>query len=67
MACDDAEQSRHQSILSPPSVASQLQTAGQYQSGCLPEPIPFGGVGKPVNQNRISDHFPITIRVTEVD
>jgi predicted extracellular nuclease len=31
------------------------------------QPIPFGGMGKPVNQNGFSDHFPIEIIVTEAD
>jgi hypothetical protein len=31
------------------------------------KPIPFGGTGKPVNQNGFSNHFPITMTVTEVD
>ena len=35
--------------------------------GFYPRPVPFGGMGKPANQNGFSDHFPITIRVTEVD
>jgi hypothetical protein len=35
--------------------------------GVDPKPIPFGGMGAPVNQNGFSDHCPITIRVTEVD
>lgn len=31
------------------------------------QPIPFGGMGKPVNRNGFSDHFPIEIVVTEKD
>jgi endonuclease/exonuclease/phosphatase family metal-dependent hydrolase len=31
------------------------------------QPIPFGGMGKPVNQNGFSDHFPIEIVITEAD
>ncbi len=31
------------------------------------EPFPFGGMGKPVNQNGFSDHFPIEILLTEAD
>ena len=31
------------------------------------QPIPFGGMGKPVNQNGFSDHFPIEIVVAEAD
>jgi hypothetical protein len=32
-----------------------------------PKPIPFGGMGESVNQNGFSEHFPITMTVTEVD
>jgi hypothetical protein len=35
--------------------------------GVYAKSIPFGGMGKPVNQNAFSDHFPITMTVTEVD
>jgi hypothetical protein len=35
--------------------------------GLYPKPIAFGGMRKPVNQIGFSDHFPITITVTEVD
>ncbi len=31
------------------------------------QPIPFGGMGKPVNQNGFSDHFPVEVVVTEAD
>jgi len=31
------------------------------------QPIPFSGMGKPVNQNGFSDHFPIEIVITEAD
>ena len=31
------------------------------------QPIPFGGMGKPVNKNGFSDHFPIEIGVREAD
>jgi len=30
-------------------------------------PIPFGGMGKPVNQNGFSDHFPVEVTVNEAD
>jgi hypothetical protein len=33
----------------------------------IPVGDPFGGMGKPVNQNGFSDHFPITMTVTELD
>ena len=31
------------------------------------QPIPFGGMGKPVNQNGFSDHFPIEVGLKEAD
>jgi hypothetical protein len=30
-------------------------------------PILFGGMGKPVNQNGFSDHFPVELAITEAD
>jgi endonuclease/exonuclease/phosphatase family metal-dependent hydrolase len=33
--------------------------------GLYPSPIPFGGMGKPVNKNGFSDHYPILVKVTE--
>lgn len=36
-------------------------------SGDYPKPIPFGGMGKPVNENGFSDHFPIAVTVTEAN
>lgn len=35
--------------------------------GTFPAPIPFGGLGKPVNQNGFSDHFPIAVTIQETD
>jgi hypothetical protein len=35
--------------------------------GEYPKPIPFGGMGKPINQNGFSDHFPIGVTVWEAD
>jgi hypothetical protein len=35
--------------------------------GLYPKPIPFGGMGDPVNENGFSDHFPITMTVIEVE
>lgn len=40
----------------------EMISAGEY-----PKPIPFGGMGKPVNQNGFSDHFPIVVTIREVD
>jgi len=35
--------------------------------GDYPKPIPYGGMGKPVNQDGFSDHFPISVTVEEDD
>jgi predicted extracellular nuclease len=31
------------------------------------QPIPFGGMGKPVNKNGFSDHFPVELIINEAD
>jgi hypothetical protein len=31
------------------------------------QPIPFGGMGKPVNKNGFSDHFPVELVINETD
>ena len=36
-------------------------------AGDYPKPRPFGGMGKPIDQDGYSDHFPIGMRVTEAD
>jgi hypothetical protein len=36
-------------------------------TGMYPRPIPFGGMGKPVNLDGFSDHFPVGIVVSEVE
>jgi len=35
--------------------------------GDYPKPVPFGGMGKAVNQNGYSDHFSISMTVSEAD
>lgn len=32
-----------------------------------PRPIPFGGMGKTLNQNGFSDHFPVEVTIVEAD
>jgi hypothetical protein len=61
MATSDA------AIKANPGTAQNPQTAGHGQSRYLPEAIRFGRMGKPVNQNGFSDHYPITMTVTDVD
>jgi hypothetical protein len=50
-----------------PGTVQILKPPAMINPGVYTKPIPFGGVGKPVNQNEFSDHFPITMTVTEVD
>ena len=44
-----------------------LRFPGMVAPGNYPKPVPFGGMGKPVNQNGFSDHFPIGMVVRESD
>jgi hypothetical protein len=44
-----------------------LRFPGTFDTGAYPKPKPFGGMGKPVDQDGFSDHFPIGVRVTEAD
>ena len=50
-----------------PTSAQILKPPAMVDPGVYPKPIPFGGMGKPVNQNGFSDPFPITMTITEVD
>jgi hypothetical protein len=47
------------------STVEILRFPGTSHAGDYPRPIPFGGMGKPVDPNGYSDHFPIGARVTE--
>ncbi|ROO86111.1 hypothetical protein EDD29_3674 [Actinocorallia herbida] len=44
-----------------------LRFPGTFSTGAYPAPVPFGGMGKKVNESGFSDHFPITLKVTESD
>jgi hypothetical protein len=44
-----------------------LRFAEMTDTGDYPRPVPFGGMGNPVNRDGFSDHFPICVRVTEAD
>ena len=48
-----------------PRQGANPQTASHDRPRSLPKPIPYGGMRDPVNQNGFSDHFPITMTVTE--
>jgi hypothetical protein len=44
-----------------------IQLPGMVGTGTYPAPVPFGGMGKPVNTDGYSDHFPIAMTVQEND
>jgi predicted extracellular nuclease len=44
-----------------------IRFPGMSSAGKYPRPNPFGGMGKPVDENGFSDHFPIGVRLTEAD
>jgi Endonuclease/Exonuclease/phosphatase family len=50
-----------------PGTAQILKPPAMVDPGLYPKPIPYGGMGDPVNQNGFSDHFPITMTVNEVE
>jgi hypothetical protein len=54
-------------IKADPATVQILKPPAMVAPGVYPKPIPFGGMGKPVNQNGFSDHFPITMTCREVD
>jgi hypothetical protein len=54
-------------IKADPATVQILKPPAMVNPGVYSKPIPFGGMGKPVNQNGFTDHFPITITVTEAD
>jgi hypothetical protein len=50
-----------------PASAEIVRFPEMVAKGAFPKPVPFGGMGKPVNQNGFSDHFPISVTVVEAD
>ncbi|MCI0583722.1 MAG: endonuclease/exonuclease/phosphatase [Chloroflexi bacterium] len=50
-----------------PGSVQIVRLPGMARTGDYPSPIPFGGMGKPVNPAGFSDHFPITMEVLEAD
>jgi predicted extracellular nuclease len=44
-----------------------LRFPGTFSTGRYPYPKPFGGMGKPVDENGYSDHFPVGVQITEAD
>jgi hypothetical protein len=50
-----------------PGSVEIIRFPGMVRGGAYPAPVPFGGMGKPVNLNGFSDHFPIAMEVREAD
>jgi hypothetical protein len=50
-----------------PATVQIFKPPAMVNPGFYPKPIPFGGMGDPVNQSGFSDHFPVTMTVTEVE
>ena len=48
-----------------PQSAEILRFSGMVSGGAYPTPIRFGGMGKTVNPDGYSDHFPIAVAVIE--
>lgn len=59
--------SRNAPIKLMPDTAAVVRFPEMVAAGDYPGPIRFGGMGKPVNQNGFSDHFPIAVTVEEAD
>ena len=50
-----------------PDTVEILQPPGMVNPGTYPTPVPFGGMGRPVNPAGFSDHYPIAVTVHEAD
>jgi len=50
-----------------PGSATVVRFPEMVATGDYPRPVPFGGMGKPVNESGFSDHFPIAVALEEVD
>ncbi|MBM4027952.1 MAG: hypothetical protein FJ280_21520 [Planctomycetes bacterium] len=50
-----------------PNSTEIVRFPDMVRAGEYPAPVPFGGMGKPVNENGFSDHFPIALRIQEGD
>jgi hypothetical protein len=49
------------------SVQILLRFPGTFSTGKYPRPKPFGAMGKPIDEDGFSDHFPIGMEVVEAD
>ena len=50
-----------------PKSVEILRFPEMVETGNYPKPIRFGGMGKPLNENGFSDHFPISVMVSEAE
>ncbi|MGY1617390.1 endonuclease/exonuclease/phosphatase family protein [Geodermatophilus sp. SYSU D00691] len=50
-----------------PDSVEVVRLPGTFTTGTYRRPRPFGGMGKPVDRDGFSDHFPIGVTVTEAD
>jgi hypothetical protein len=50
-----------------PGTVEIIRLPAMVSAGTYPAPVPFGGMGKPINPNGFSDHFPIAVSVREAD
>ena len=50
-----------------PETVEIVRVPEMMKKGAYQEPIPFGGMGKPVNLKGFSDHFPVQVVVAEAD
>lgn len=54
-------------IRADPDSVQILRFPGTVSTGTYPAPVPFGGMGKPVNTDGYSDHYPIAVTIHEAD
>ncbi|MDQ3761815.1 MAG: endonuclease/exonuclease/phosphatase [Actinomycetota bacterium] len=54
-------------IRASPDSVELIRFPGMVSTGTYPAPVPFGGMGKPVNADGYSDHFPIVMTAHEAD
>jgi predicted extracellular nuclease len=50
-----------------PRSVELIRLPGMARTGSYPSPVAFGGMGKPVNRDGYSDHFPIALSLVEAD
>lgn len=58
---------QHSPIRAKADTVEILRFPGTFSTGKYPRPKPFGGMGKPVDEDGFPDHFPIGMQVTEAD